>query len=116
MEGGREGCGQCVNLLYPFPPFLPSAPPSVLPSLSHFPFLPSLPPSLLPSLPPSLPQVADLQKKSADLKNIVEDSCILAEGLVSERIAKQQYLNDEKKNTSRMQRLQQDMDTIVKTL
>ena len=103
----------CTPSLHSFPPLLP---PFCLPCLI-FPFCPpSLPPSLLPSLPPSLPQVADLQKKSADLKNIVEDSCILAEGLVSERIAKQQYLNDEKKNTSRMQRLQQDMDTIVKTL
>ena len=50
------------------------------------------------------------------MKSIVEENCVLAERLVSERITKQQYLDLEKANTSRIQRLQQDIDTIVKTL
>jgi oligosaccharyltransferase complex subunit alpha (ribophorin I) len=61
-------------------------------------------------------KVTDLQRKSSDLKVIVDESCTLAERLVAERITKQQYLSDEKGNTSRMQRLQQDINSIVKTL
>lgn len=61
-------------------------------------------------------QVSDLQKKISDLKLIVEENCTLAERLVAERITKQQYLSEEKGNMSRMQRLQQDIDAIVKAL
>ena len=60
--------------------------------------------------------MTDLQRKSSDLKVIVEENCVLAERLVADRITRQQYLTDEKGNTSRMQRLQQDIDAIVKTL
>ena len=100
----------------------PSFPPSLPPSLSLF-LTSSLrfPPSLLPPPPLSLSlsfpcQVSDLQKKSSELKVIVDENCTLAERLVAERITKQQYLSDEKGNTSRMQRLQQDINAIVKTL
>ena len=101
----------------------PSIPLSLSPSLPFFltsSFSISLPPSSLlppPSLSLSFPfQVSDLQKKSSELKVIVDENCTLAERLVAERITKQQYLSDEKGNTSRMQRLQQDINAIVKTL
>ena len=61
-------------------------------------------------------QVTDLQKKVSDLKAIVEENCTLAERLVAERITKQLYLSEEKGNTSRIQRLQQDIDTLIKAL
>ena len=58
----------------------------------------------------------ELQKKSAELKTILEESCILAERVVSERIGKQQYLEQDKSNQQRINRLQQDIDSLVQTL
>lgn len=61
-------------------------------------------------------KVNELQKKSAELKAILEESCILAERVVSERIGKQQYLEQDKSNQQRINRLQQDIDSLVQTL
>ena len=58
----------------------------------------------------------DLQKKSSELKAILEESCMLAERVVSERIGKQQYLEQDKGNQQRITRLQQDIDSLVQTL
>ena len=69
---------------------------------------------LLPLL--SIPQVTELQKKSHDLKTTLDDSCLLAEKVVAERIGKQAYLDQDKANQNRMTRLKNDIDSIVQTL
>ena len=68
-------------------------------------------------LPSSLfPQVTELQKRSHDLKTALDESCMLAEKVVSERIGKQAYLEQDKANQNRMTRLQTEIDSIVQTL
>ena len=60
--------------------------------------------------------MSELQKKSSELKSVLEESSMLAERVVSERIGKQQYLEQEKGNQQRIARLQQEVDTLVQTL
>ena len=64
----------------------------------------------------SSPQVTELQKKTVFLKEVVDDNCTLAERLVSDRITKSEYLNKEKGNTSNMQRLEGEINSIVKAI
>lgn len=61
-------------------------------------------------------KVSDLQKKTTSLKEVVDDNCVLAERLVNDRITKSDYVAKEKGNTTNIQRLQQEIDTIVKAL
>ena len=58
----------------------------------------------------------ELQKKALGLKELVEESCTLAERLVSNRITASEYISREKGNTSNMHRLQQEISTIAKAL
>ena len=60
--------------------------------------------------------MSDLQKKTTSLKEVVDDNCVLAERLVNDRITKSDYVAKEKGNTTNIQRLQQEIDTIVKAL
>ncbi|CAI8038564.1 Dolichyl-diphosphooligosaccharide--protein glycosyltransferase subunit 1 [Geodia barretti] len=61
-------------------------------------------------------RVTELQKKTVSLKEVVDDNCTLAERLVSDRITKSEYLNKEKGNTSNVQRLEGEINSLVKAL
>lgn len=61
-------------------------------------------------------QVADIQKKMGEVKSLLEDSCSLAEKLVGDKMAKQKYIEQEKNLQSRIDRLLQEVNTIVQTL
>lgn len=75
----------------------------------------SLLPLSLSLLPPPL-QLSELQKKSSELKNEVDESYQLAESLVVGGIGKQQYLERERTNQAHLNRLQNEIDTIVQGL
>ena len=60
--------------------------------------------------------MAELQNKVAELKSAVDESCALAEGLVSQRVSKQKYIEQDKSNQSRITRLLQDISGIVQAL
>lgn len=61
-------------------------------------------------------QVADIQKKMSEVKGLLEESCLLAEKLVSEKLAKQKYVEQEKSLQSRIDRLLVEVNTVVQTL
>ena len=61
-------------------------------------------------------QVNELQKRAKELRAVVVEACQLAEGVVSERLGKQAYVEQEKGNQSRLTRLQQEIDSTVQTL
>ena len=61
-------------------------------------------------------QVTELQRKVADLKAALDESCLLAESLVAQRIGKQKYLDQDKSSQSRIKRLREEIDAIVQGL
>ena len=61
-------------------------------------------------------QLAELQKKSNELKHEVDESYQLAENLVVGGMSKQQYLERERSNQAHLNRLQNEIDTIVQGL
>ena len=99
---------------------LPSSLPSLLPLPLLPPFLPFLThPSTHSLPPPSLPpftlilQLSELQKKSNELKREVDETYQLAENLVVGGMGKQQYLERERNHQAHLNRLQNEIDTIV---
>ena len=50
------------------------------------------------------------------MKSILEESCLLAEKLVGEKLGKQKYIDQEKSLQSRIDRLLQEVNTAVQTL
>ncbi len=76
-----------------------------------------LPLFILPSpLTHTRTQVSDLQKKAGELKSAMDETCVLAEKVVNDRITKQQYIDQEKTTQTRISRLQSDIDAMVQTL
>lgn len=61
-------------------------------------------------------KVTELQRKVADLKAALDESCMLAENLVNQRIGKQKYLDQDKASQSRIKRLREEIDVIVQGL
>ena len=61
-------------------------------------------------------QITDIQKKMGEVKSILEESCLLAEKLVGEKLGKQKYIDQEKSLQSRIDRLLQEVNTAVQTL
>ena len=52
----------------------------------------------------------------SELKNVLDESCLLAERLVTDKINKQKYIEQEKSSQSRVDRLLQEVNAIVQTL
>ena len=52
----------------------------------------------------------------SEAKALLEESCLLAEKLVSEKLAKQKYIEQEKSLQNRIDRLLVDVNTVVQTL
>lgn len=52
----------------------------------------------------------------SEVKNLLEESCILAEKLVGEKMGKQKYVEQEKSLQSRLDRLLVEVNTVVQTL
>ena len=63
-----------------------------------------------------VPQVLDIQKKMSEVKTLVDESWYLAEKVVKGSVTKQQYLDQSKKAESKMEKLMQDIESVVQTL
>ena len=50
------------------------------------------------------------------MKNLLDESCQLAERLVGEKLSKQKYMEQEKSLTSRIDRLMGEVNTTVQAL
>lgn len=61
-------------------------------------------------------QVAEIQKKMSEVKNLLDESCQLAERLVGEKLSKPKYMEQEKNVSSRIDRVMGEVNTIVQTL
>ena len=51
-----------------------------------------------------------------EVKAVLEENCQLAERLLMERITRNEYLEKEKANQSKLVRLQSEMDIVLKSL
>lgn len=58
-------------------------------------------------------QVSELQRKMSELKEAMDESCTLAEGLVAKRMGKEKYISQDKSNQTRINRLTGEIKTIV---
>ena len=58
----------------------------------------------------------ELQKKMSEVKNALDESCLLAEKVVAEKIGKQQYVDQSKSCQSRIDRLTSEVDAVIQTL
>ena len=58
----------------------------------------------------------DIQKKMTDVKNLVDESWYLAEKVVKGSVTKQQYLEQNKKVESKLEKLMQDIESVIQTL
>ena len=61
-------------------------------------------------------QVADIHQKMSEVKGHIEESCLLAEKLVEEKLAKQKYVEQEKSLQSHIDRLLIEVNAVVQTL
>lgn len=57
-----------------------------------------------------------MQKKMAEVKGLLDDSWFLAEKVVKGSVTKQQYVEQNKKMEMKMEKLLQDISSIVQTL
>jgi len=61
-------------------------------------------------------KIGEIQKKMSEVKNLLDESCQLAERLVGEKLSKQKYMEQEKSLSSRIDRLMGEVNTAVMTL
>ncbi len=61
-------------------------------------------------------QVNDLQRKVGELKGVLDETCVLAESLVSKRVSKDKYVTQDKSCQSRINRITGELKTIVQAL
>ena len=52
----------------------------------------------------------------SEVKNALDESCLLAEKVVAEKIGKQQYVDQSKSCQSRIDRLTSEVDAVIQTL
>ncbi len=57
--------------------------------------------------------MTELQRKVAELKGIVDESCALAESLVGKRVGKEKYISQDKSTQGRISRLSGEIKAIV---
>ncbi len=55
----------------------------------------------------------DLQRKVGELKSALDESCVLAESLVSKRVGKEKYITQDKSCQTRISRITGEIKTIV---
>lgn len=61
-------------------------------------------------------QLGEVQKKMSELKTVLEESCLMAEKVVTDKMNKQKYVEQEKAVQSRIDRLLQEVNAMVQTL
>lgn len=64
----------------------------------------------------SLSKIQEVQKKMTEVSKFLEESCFLAEKVVSGSLSKQQYIDQNKMAGSQVDKLLQEISNIVHTL
>ena len=61
-------------------------------------------------------QLQELQKKETELKQLIDQSVVLAQKVVSNKIGKQQYIDSNQNNQAKRDRISEEIEAIIDSL